>query len=102
VTHPASLSIAAFMAAFLCPAGAFAQTICGTYDALTGRLAAQYGERVVAIGLSNSGRAYVEFWASESGGTWSVITTLPNGVSCLTSSGRDFQFLVKPAEGKRT
>ncbi len=71
---------------------ALAQTrLCGPYDALTTRLASQFGERVVASGVATSGRAYIEFWASEKHGTWSVVTVLPNGVSCLTSAGRDFQ-----------
>ena len=65
--------------------------LCGSYEALTERLTGQFGERMVASGVSTNGRAYVEFWASEKSGTWSVVMVLPNGVSCLTSAGRDFE-----------
>ena len=65
------------------------------------RLTSQFGERVVASGVATSGRAYIEFWASEKHGTWSVVTVLPNGVSCLTSAGRDFQ-MEGPGEPKDT
>jgi len=53
-------------------------------------------EKAVASGTSHNGRAYVEFWASEKSGTWSVVTVMPNGMSCLTSAGQDFQ----PLPGK--
>jgi len=78
-------------------APAAAQTrICGQYDAIVAKLTAQFGEKAVASGTSHNGRAYVEFWASEKSGTWSVVTVMPNGMSCLTSAGQDFQ----PLPGK--
>ena len=81
---------------------AAAQTrICGEYDVITAKLTAQFGEQAIASGTSHNGRAYVEIWASEKSGTWSVVTVLPNGMSCLTSAGQDFQPLTgKPAKGR--
>ncbi|MDA0366880.1 MAG: hypothetical protein O3C65_13475 [Proteobacteria bacterium] len=75
--------------------------ICGKYETIAAKLSAQFGEKAVASGVSTNGGAYVEFWASDSRGTWSVVTVLPNGMSCLTSAGRDFQMLPgKLAKGR--
>lgn len=88
-------------AAVVTPAAA-APHICGQYEAITSKLTAQFGEKAVASGTSRNGRAYIEFWASEDSGTWSVVTVMPNGVSCLTSAGQDFQTLPEKLQKGRS
>lgn len=94
------LAPAAILAAVLSLANATSANaqarICGNYQALSEKLSSEFGERVVASGLAPKGRAYIEVWASDTSGTWSMVTVYPNGMSCLTSAGRDFQ--MRPAK----
>ena len=48
----------------------------------------------VSLGLSLDGRV-VEVLKSP-GGTWTIIMTSPNGVSCLLIAGQDWEELPKP------
>jgi hypothetical protein len=50
------------------------------------RLESRYGEVRQAMGL-NRGNAVVEVFASAETGTWTILVTTPNGVSCLIASG---------------
>ena len=50
------------------------------------RLEAQFGEVRQAMGL-NAGNAVVEVYASAETGTWTILVTGPDGVSCLIASG---------------
>lgn len=95
-----SLASAIFLATTLSvgnatPANAQSR-ICGNYHTLSEKLSSEFGERIVASGLAPRGRAYIEVWASDTSGTWSMVTVFPNGLSCLTSAGRDFQ--IRPAK----
>lgn len=65
-----------------------AEPRCGDREVLTQFLAKKYGEAPVARGLSQ-GRI-VEMWGNEETGTWTAISTTPNGVTCLLASGGAF------------
>lgn len=69
--------------------GAGAQAICGTRAALTESLERRYAEEPVSIGVDRDG-AVVEVFAAPSG-TWTILVTRSTGVSCLLSSGSDWQ-----------
>ncbi len=73
-------------------AEATAAGLCARYDAIAADLRRVYDERPLASGISNAGKAYMELWASESG-TWTILVVLPNGLSCVTNSGRDFDLV---------
>ena len=73
-------------------APAAAAHLCAKYDAIAADLRQVFDERPLASGISNSGKAYMELWASESG-TWTILVVLPNGMSCVTNSGRDFDLV---------
>ncbi len=66
--------------------------LCARYEAIATDLRRVYDERPLASGISNAGKAYMELWASESG-TWTILVVLPNGLSCVTNSGRDFDLV---------
>ncbi|SDF21753.1 hypothetical protein SAMN04488117_1031, partial [Celeribacter baekdonensis] len=87
------LSLAALIGAFGCftlPAPATAQQSCGQRDQVLERLGTQYGESRQSIGLApNNG--VVELFASTETGTWTLLMTQPNGVSCLIASGQAFE-----------
>ena len=61
---------------------------CAPRDHVAGRLSEKYQERVQAMGLDAQGNL-MELWASE-GGTWPIIVSLPNGLSCLVGSAQAF------------
>jgi hypothetical protein len=50
------------------------------------RLEQRFGEVRQAVGLNRS-NAVVEVFASAETGTWTILVTTPNGVSCLIASG---------------
>ena len=72
------------------PAGA--GHVCAKYEAIAADLRQVYDERPIASGISRAGKAYMELWASESG-TWTILVVFPNGLSCVTNSGRDFDLV---------
>ena len=63
---------------------------CAPREAITDRLEGQYGERQVAIEVQ-SDFVVSELWASDEGGTWTILVTTTNGVSCVARSGRGWQ-----------
>lgn len=63
------------------------QLNCGPRDVAVAELAGDLGERVIGRGLSQNGKAMVEIFKSESG-SWTVIVTDTNGVSCILANGQ--------------
>lgn len=49
-----------------------------------------YGERPVSIGLTDTGNV-IEVLKSEDGGTWTIITTRPGGLTCIVQTGERWQ-----------
>ncbi|MGV6848739.1 MAG: hypothetical protein ACWA5A_10205 [Marinibacterium sp.] len=68
---------------------------CEPRSVLVDRLADQFGESRQSIGLGNN-NAMVETFASGASGTWTIIVTLPSGVSCLMAAGDSFEQVQEP------
>ena len=66
-------------------------------DMLQGRS----GETRRAIGLT-SGAAVMELYASDTGGRWSLVLTMPNGLSCLIGAGTGFEAEMAAIDGAPT
>jgi hypothetical protein len=66
-------------------APASAKHVCQEYGQLSAALKSRYGERMVSSSSKEKDRR-LEFWVSKKG-TWSLVLVLPNGRSCLKSSG---------------
>ena len=81
--------IAALVAVFSLPA--FAQSVCGQRDEIVSRLKSGYQEYNSARGISTNG-GLVELYTSEKG-TWTLMLSQPNGVSCLIGTGENWQTL---------
>ena len=63
---------------------------CAPRKQVVNHLAAKFGEEPVAIGVSDSGRL-VEILADRAGGTFTVILTTPQGLSCVVLTGESWQ-----------
>ena len=70
------------------PASGQAST-CGAREALLDRLALKYEEQPVSLGVTATG-SLLEVLASPSG-SWTIIVTIPNGPTCLVSSGEGWR-----------
>ena len=86
--------IAAALVATASPA--FGQSCAARADIVAG-LASKYGETRQAAGLDLSGNM-VEVFASDDTGTWTILVTLPAGVSCIMSGGKHWS-TVKAGKG---
>jgi hypothetical protein len=58
---------------------------CGARAAVLDRLSDKFGEQPVSIGVTATG-SLLEVLASPEG-SWTIVVTVPNGPTCLVSSG---------------
>lgn len=77
---------------------AFAQQArnCAPRDSVLERLSSRYGESRQSVGLA-SNNAVIETFASLETGTWTIVVTLNNGMTCLMAAGQGFEFVDSPA-----
>lgn len=82
------------------PAVAQSQGNCGPRENVVERLANGYGETRQSVGIG-SNNAMVEVFASNETGSWTILVTMPTGISCLVASGQSFEQVVEalPAQG---
>jgi len=87
-----SIIAAMAAAAMAAPAAAqqAAQAFCDDRKTVISALGENFAERPVSIGIANNG-AMVEVFASPEG-TWTIIATLPTGLSCLMAAGEHWEF----------
>lgn len=67
-----------------------AQMRCGPRDTVVGHLSTKYGETQQSVGLQQ-GRGMVETFANPDSGTWTILLTTPNGMSCLMAAGEAWE-----------
>ncbi|WP_319546143.1 hypothetical protein [Ruegeria conchae] len=58
------------------------------------RSAQTYGETRRGIGIARQS-AVMEVFASDQTGSWTIVVTLPEGVTCLIPSGQSFEALAE-------
>jgi len=87
------LTIASVLALF--PVAANAQTMCTERTDILKALGNKYSEAPVAMGLAANGTV-LEVLASENG-SWTMIFTRPNGVSCVLAAGQSWESIEKTA-----
>jgi hypothetical protein len=84
-------ALCAAAATMLLPVSAMAAPMaCSPRDDVLSQLATKFKEAPVAIGLANNG-GLLEVLTAGDGTTWTIIITMPNGVSCLVAAGEDWQ-----------
>ena len=74
---------------------------CSPRDVIAERLSEKYGEVPIQRGIALEGAMVVELFASPAG-SWSLVTTNADGVSCLLAAGQDWESLPLPVPGKAT
>ena len=70
------------------------QPVCGVHQDVLEWFKRAYSETPVSIGLATNG-AVIEVLKSAEG-TWTIVMTQPNGVSCLMAAGEGWQEVDKP------
>ncbi len=75
------------------------QTNCTDRSRALSHLSKTYQEEPVAMGLASSG-GVVEVLTNDKGSSWSIIVTLPTGVTCLVASGEGWEVLQPIVSGK--
>ena len=70
---------------------------CAPRPAIVERLSQQYGETRRGVGLVQQG-SVMEVYASAETGTWTIVVTLPSGITCLVASGQSYEDLVEALE----
>lgn len=90
---------ASLLAVLLLTGPAVAQT-CALRPDVIAKLADTYGEELRFGGLqktTNDAHAVLEVWASPDTGTYTVLMSHANGLSCIVAAGTDF-FEATPAD----
>ena len=76
-----------------------AQAVCVQRGELANHLGKSYAEQPVAIGLASNGHL-MEVFSSREGDTWTLIFTMPNGVSCVAASGESWTEVTTKVAGE--
>lgn len=69
---------------------ASAQTACAAHADIVKQLSAKHSEAPVGIGLASNG-GIVQIFSSKDGATWTIVMTMPSGVSCLMAAGESWE-----------
>ena len=70
--------------------------VCAKRDKLVAELAKSHGETRQSVGLQRN-NGVIETFANVETGSWTIIVSLPTGVSCLVAAGEAFQQDAKQA-----
>lgn len=99
------LRIVAFLGALLVAGPAMAQAqgqaVCEKRGEVMSHLQQKYSEAPVALGLANNG-GIVEVLTDKGGKTWTIVITMPNGLSCLVAAGENWEKIPYVSMGHAT
>ena len=73
---------------------AFAQMVCGNHTDIEKRLQTGYQEVRTGVGLAGNG-GLIELYTSKKG-TFTIVLTRPNGMSCLMAVGENWEQVKEP------
>lgn len=92
--------ILATLAFTLLTPGVGQASVCAERDSMISKLKDKYGEAERGMGLSGS-EAVIEVWSSEKTGTFTIVMTRPDGMSCVVAAG-DSWIDAPPEKGPET
>ncbi len=78
-----------------------AQSMCTTHTEVVKQLASQHSETPAAIGLASNG-GVVEVFTTGDGSTWTMVITMPDGMTCMMAAGEAWESLAKTAPGQES
>jgi hypothetical protein len=64
-----------------------AQTLCNTRTKIVAQLIDKYGEVSNGIGMQSASQV-IEVWSSQKTGSWTIIASRADGVSCILATGQ--------------
>ena len=64
-------------------------------------LSTKYAEEPVAMGLASNG-GVLEVLSNDTGRTWTILLTMPSGMTCMLATGEDWERLNPTTTGSRT
>jgi hypothetical protein len=70
--------------------GAVEQQSCNSHGDLLAILKQTYTEEPNALGLQSNGHL-LEVFVSKRTGSWTIVSTRPDGISCIVAAGRHWQ-----------
>ncbi|MBB3711896.1 MAG: hypothetical protein ACU0E9_00965 [Limimaricola soesokkakensis] len=73
---------------------------CAPRDHIVERLKEGYAESLAGAGLQASAMAMLEVWSNPESGSFTVLLTNPDGVSCILSHGSDYYTIEQLAEAE--
>lgn len=84
-------AVGAALSVFAMSTPAFAAN-CAERETVVSRLQSHYEEQPTAAGLQKlkNSQALVEVWSSAETGTFTVMMTLPDGMTCIVATGTDW------------
>ncbi len=91
------LTAAAALVALLVCQSASAQGACDRRERVLDLLAEKYQETPVAVGVTTQG-SLVEVLSHDTGKTWTIVITSPQGISCLLLTGEGWKKLQQVAQ----
>ncbi|MBT3358955.1 MAG: hypothetical protein HN403_04935 [Rhodospirillales bacterium] len=71
---------------------ASAQSVCVAHADLVKQLGTKHAETPIGIGLASNG-GIVQVFSSEDGVSWTIVMTMPNGISCLMAAGESWELI---------
>jgi hypothetical protein len=82
--------VALFLTVALTPRASIARVpVCLPYDFAVAKLSKTFAEQRIGRGIGERGGIVVELHVSNTG-TWTVLVTRTNGISCIAFSGNDW------------
>lgn len=88
------ISAAALVLAMCNPGVSFAQTSpqvqCIPHHLVAGYLGKNHGEELIGRGVGDDARHVIELFVNAETQTWTIMGTMPTGVSCMLDSGNSW------------
>ena len=87
-----ALTLSALIGLAAATSAAAQQPLCTARSEVLSQLSSQYSETPVAMGIANNG-GVLEILSSQKGTSWTIILTMPNGVTCMIAAGENWESL---------
>lgn len=93
-----ALASALLVGAAISAPAAEAASLCVPHEKLVAQLSKKHGEKPAAMGLASNG-SLMQVFSNRDGGSWTMVLTKPNGVSCVMAAGESWMDVPKPLAG---